>query len=247
MLIGASPAQREAAGGQSRRSPSAGIGEGDRFTGRLGVGDLPARGFSDIPARVDDQDPVCQVDLVPVESIQDGLLRGNGRFVFLAGADDDDPAKGEVAIRRPDLGREPCRAADADDFRETGHGRDLSDAATAGSKSPARPPGYSGGSCAPFIDGRMPDALEVAALALNVTIPEHLQWTDQRRGEEFRLTPITVRLLPDGHLAAKRMAARSPADAAATPRPCARHAEVAASIKAAASQAATLWGGHQGL
>ncbi|MGI6878178.1 SIMPL domain-containing protein [Microbacterium sp. gxy059] len=47
------------------------------------------------------------------------------------------------------------------------------------------------------------DALEVNGLALNVTIPEHLRWNDVRRGEEFRLTSLTVRLLKDGTLAAK--------------------------------------------
>ena len=46
-------------------------------------------------------------------------------------------------------------------------------------------------------------APEVSALAINVTIPEELRWNDTRRGEEFRLTTLNVRLLPDGHLAAK--------------------------------------------
>jgi len=41
------------------------------------------------------------------------------------------------------------------------------------------------------------------ALAINVTIPEVLRWTDTRRGEEFTLSTLDVRLLPDGHLAAK--------------------------------------------
>ncbi|MEW3821637.1 hypothetical protein QOZ58_29365, partial [Pseudomonas aeruginosa] len=45
--------------------------------------------------------------------------------------------------------------------------------------------------------------LEVSALAINVTIPEELRWTDTRRGQEFRLTTLNVRLLPDGHLAVK--------------------------------------------
>jgi hypothetical protein len=45
--------------------------------------------------------------------------------------------------------------------------------------------------------------VEVNALALNVTIPEHLRWTDVRRGEEFTLQTLTVRLLPDGTPAAK--------------------------------------------
>lgn len=44
---------------------------------------------------------------------------------------------------------------------------------------------------------------EVSALAINVTIPEELRWTDTRRGEEFILTTLNIRLLPDGHLAAK--------------------------------------------
>lgn len=33
--------------------------------------------------------------------------------------------------------------------------------------------------------------------------PESLRWTDTRRGEEFVLITLNVRLLPDGHLAAK--------------------------------------------
>ena len=44
---------------------------------------------------------------------------------------------------------------------------------------------------------------EVSALAINVTIPEELRWTDSRRGVEFQLTTLNVRLLPDGRLAAK--------------------------------------------
>jgi hypothetical protein len=46
-------------------------------------------------------------------------------------------------------------------------------------------------------------AVDVSALAINVTIPEDLRWTDTRRGEEFRLTTLNVRLLRDGTLAAK--------------------------------------------
>src|ERR671926_147640 len=45
--------------------------------------------------------------------------------------------------------------------------------------------------------------LDVSALAINVTIPEALRWTDTRRGEEFTLTTLNVRMLPDGRLAAK--------------------------------------------
>jgi hypothetical protein len=47
------------------------------------------------------------------------------------------------------------------------------------------------------------DDVEVTALAINVTVPEELRWTDVRRGEEFRLSSLNVRLLPDGRLAAK--------------------------------------------
>jgi hypothetical protein len=43
----------------------------------------------------------------------------------------------------------------------------------------------------------------VNALAVNVAIPEALRWTDTRRGETFTLTTLTIRLLPDGHLAVK--------------------------------------------
>ena len=46
-------------------------------------------------------------------------------------------------------------------------------------------------------------APDVSALAINVTIPQGLRWTDTRRGEEFTLTTLNVRLLPDGRLAAK--------------------------------------------
>ena len=46
-------------------------------------------------------------------------------------------------------------------------------------------------------------ASEVPALALNVPVPPELQWTDTRRSEEFVLLSITVRMLPDGTLAAK--------------------------------------------
>jgi hypothetical protein len=46
-------------------------------------------------------------------------------------------------------------------------------------------------------------APDVTAQAISVTIPERLRWTDTRRGEEFTLTTLNVRLLPDGRLAAK--------------------------------------------
>ena len=55
-------------------------------------------------------------------------------------------------------------------------------------------------------------AVEVSALAINVTIPGELRWTDVRRGEEFELSTLNVRLLRDG-LATK-------AYGRPTPRPC---------------------------
>jgi hypothetical protein len=47
------------------------------------------------------------------------------------------------------------------------------------------------------------DPPDVSALAINVTIPEGLRWTDTRRGEEFTLTTLNVRLLPDGRTTAQ--------------------------------------------
>jgi len=89
---------------------------------------------------------------------------------------------------------------------------------------------------------------EVSALAINVTIPEDLRWTDNRRGEEFVLTTLNVRLLPNGHLAAKaygrpKGGGRGTYVSFAVPdRP-----ELAALISAAAAQAARRWGAHRGL
>ncbi len=48
-----------------------------------------------------------------------------------------------------------------------------------------------------------PQESAVSALAINVAIPEELRWRDSRRGEEFELQSLTVRMLPDGTLAAK--------------------------------------------
>ncbi len=45
--------------------------------------------------------------------------------------------------------------------------------------------------------------VEVTALAINVVVPAELRWTDSRRGQAFELQTLNVRLLPDGHLAAK--------------------------------------------
>ena len=51
-------------------------------------------------------------------------------------------------------------------------------------------------------------APDVSALAINVTIPEGLRWTDTRRGEEFTLTTLNVRL--QGCQPRQRALGRSP-------------------------------------
>ena len=91
-------------------------------------------------------------------------------------------------------------------------------------------------------------APDVSALAINVTIPESLRWTDSRRGQEFTLTTLNVRLLRDGHLAAKAYGrptegGRGTYVSFSVPdRP-----ELASLIAQAASRAAELWGAHRGL
>ncbi|MFE6975109.1 hypothetical protein [Streptomyces sp. NPDC057682] len=92
-----------------------------------------------------------------------------------------------------------------------------------------------------------PETPEVSALAINVTIPEELRWTDTRRGEEFRLSTLNVRLLPDGSLAAKAYGrpvagGRGAYVSFAVPdRP-----ELAALVAAAAGRAGELWAAHRG-
>ncbi len=90
--------------------------------------------------------------------------------------------------------------------------------------------------------------VEVTALAVNLAIPEELRWREDRRGETFELSTINVRLLADGHLAARAygrpvadgrpgyVAFRVPDD----PR-------LAALVAAAADRAGVLWAAHQGL
>lgn len=93
----------------------------------------------------------------------------------------------------------------------------------------------------------VPD-VEVSALAINVTVPTSLQWHDTRRGEEFVLTTLNVRLLPDGHVAAKAygrpvVGGRGGYTSFRVPeRP-----ELVALIDAAARRAGALWGAHRGV
>jgi hypothetical protein len=89
---------------------------------------------------------------------------------------------------------------------------------------------------------------EVSALAINVTIPEDLRWTDVRRGEEFELTTLNVRLLKDGHLAAKaygRPTAGGRGSYVSFPVP--EREELAALVSDAARRAGELWTAHRGL
>jgi hypothetical protein len=89
------------------------------------------------------------------------------------------------------------------------------------------------------------DAPEVSALAINVTVPEELRWTDVRRGEEFTLTTLNVRLLPDGRLAAKAYGRPTAGGRGAyVSFPVPDRPELAAMVEAAADRAAALWAAH---
>ncbi|WP_229051937.1 hypothetical protein [Aeromicrobium sp. Leaf350] len=86
------------------------------------------------------------------------------------------------------------------------------------------------------------DAVQVNALAANVAVPEDLQWTDERRGEEFRLTSITIRMLPDGSLAAKAYGRPTAGGRGAyTSFPVPERPELAGLVAAAAAEAARRW------
>lgn len=90
--------------------------------------------------------------------------------------------------------------------------------------------------------------VEVSALAINVTIPEALRWSDTRRGEEFLLTTLNVRLLKDGHLAAKaygRPTAGGRGTYVSFPVP--DRDGLAELVARAAGRAGELWSAHRGL
>jgi hypothetical protein len=92
------------------------------------------------------------------------------------------------------------------------------------------------------------DGVQVTALAINVAVPEQLQWTDSRRGQTFRLTSLNVRLRADGHLAAKAYGrpvggGRGTYVSFAVPdRP-----ELIALILDAADRAGSMWAAHRGV
>jgi len=92
------------------------------------------------------------------------------------------------------------------------------------------------------------EKVEVSALAINVAVPEHLRWTDTRRGETFVLHTINVRLLPDGGLAARaygRPVAGGRGGYVGFRMP--DRPELVALVSAAAEQASGLWAAHRGL
>jgi hypothetical protein len=90
--------------------------------------------------------------------------------------------------------------------------------------------------------------VEVSALAINVTIPEELRWTDVRRGQEFELTTLNVRLLRDGHLAAKaygKPVGGGRGTYVSFPVPA--RPDLSALVSEAADRAGQLWAAHRGL
>ena len=92
------------------------------------------------------------------------------------------------------------------------------------------------------------DTPDVNALAINVAIPERLRWTDTRRDEQFTLTTLTIRLLPDGRLAAKaygRPTGGGRGTYVSFPVP--DRPELAALAADAARRAGELWSAHRGL
>ncbi|WP_324790372.1 hypothetical protein [Streptomyces sp. H51] len=90
--------------------------------------------------------------------------------------------------------------------------------------------------------------VEVNALAINVTVPQALRWTDTRRGEAFTLTTLNVRLLPDGHLAVQAYGRPVHGGRSAyVPFPVPDEPEPAALAADAADRAGALWAAHRGL
>jgi len=87
--------------------------------------------------------------------------------------------------------------------------------------------------------------VEVTAMAINVTIPEALRWRDTRRDEEFELQSLTIRMLPDGSLAAKAYGRPVAGGRGAyVSFPVAERPELAALISAAADEAGRRWSAH---
>ena len=91
-------------------------------------------------------------------------------------------------------------------------------------------------------------AVDISAMAINVTVPEALRWTDTRRGQEFLLTTLNVRRLPDGRLAAKAYGRPTAGGRGAyVSFPVPDRAELAQLVARAADRAGELWAAHRGL
>jgi hypothetical protein len=91
----------------------------------------------------------------------------------------------------------------------------------------------------------MDERVELSALAINVAIPEDLRWRDMRRDEDFELQSLTIRMLPDGALAAKaygRPVAGGRGAYVSFPVP--DRPEITALVSAAADEAARRWAAH---
>jgi hypothetical protein len=89
--------------------------------------------------------------------------------------------------------------------------------------------------------------VDVSALAINVAIPDELRWTDIRRGEEFVLTTLNVRLLRDGHVAAKAYGRPTAGGRGAyVSFPVPDRPELTALVSDAATRAGELWTAHRG-
>lgn len=89
---------------------------------------------------------------------------------------------------------------------------------------------------------------EVTALAINVRVPEELRWEDTRKDEVYVLQTLNVRLLPDGHVAAKaygHSAAGRQGAYVAFPVP--DRPQLRRLIQDAATRAGALWSAHRGL
>lgn len=94
----------------------------------------------------------------------------------------------------------------------------------------------------------MTRSVDVKALALNVEIPPELRWEDERRGVTFELQSITVRLLPDGSLAAKAYGRPMEGGRGAyVSFPVRRSDAIDALIAEAAAEAAKRWADNTGL
>ena len=91
----------------------------------------------------------------------------------------------------------------------------------------------------------MDDRVGLSALAINVAIPEHLRWRDTRRDEEFELQSLTIRLLPDGALAAKAYGRPVTGGRGAyVSFPVPDRPEITTLISAAADEASRRWADH---